>query len=404
LRAAVDEIAGRGQAGSVGAGRGESDSSGRARRSENTNDAGPLGLVLPQAHAEHALGFAGSYLLFYAVSLVGVIPRCTVLLASHALPQAHASQAVTGFWDLWQSCADPANAFSDFSSRGIVYKVLVGSDHVLFGLGMMLACVAILYLTFPEACKSRRGAWRLGTSAALLFLLWALYFVGVLWTLLADNNITPAALDGLDWMRPLFAVVTFASTHVGYVYVATTFSSNIWQCCMNRCPGARSVVRSVFWRKICAVVAVAGTFTFLARITAVLYFFEALFESRISSVVAASGLCRGLNFLVRWLVNRDTSLPVHIANVFSMLLLSYVSVTIRKIILYQSQNLSALLVNCLTLASVEVVSRSLTYSCQIIMLGFRMQHLNTRTLGELVDLMMIRAFKPGPPSPFNFPS
>ena len=193
--------------------------SGRARRRENTN------------------GFAGSYLLFYAVSLVGVIPRCAVLLASHALPQAHASQAVTGFWDLWQSCADPANAFSDFSSRGIVYKVLVGSDHVLFGLGMMLACVAILYLTFPEACKSRRGAWRLGTSAALLFLLWALYFVGVLWTLLADN-ITPAALDGLDWMRPLFAVVTFASTYVGYVYVATTFT-NIWQSCMNRCPGAR---------------------------------------------------------------------------------------------------------------------------------------------------------------------
>ena len=66
--------------------------------------------------------------------------------------------------------------------------------------------------------------------------------------------------------------------------------------------------------------------------------------------------------------------------------MTYVSVTIRKIILYQSQNLSALLVNCLTLASVEVVSRSLTYSCQIIMLGFRMQHLNTRTLGELVDL------------------
>ena len=197
--------------------------SGRATRSENTNDAGTLGLVLPQAHAEHALGFAGPYLLFYAVSLVGVIPRCTVLLASHALPQAHASQAVTGFWDFWQSCADPANAFSDFSSRGIVYKVLVGSDHVFFGLGMMLACVAILYLTFPEACKSRRGAWRLGTSAAVLFLLWALYFVGVLSTLLADN-ITPAALAGLDWMRPLFAVVTFASTHVGYVYVATTFS------------------------------------------------------------------------------------------------------------------------------------------------------------------------------------
>ena len=266
--------------------------SGRARRSKNTN------------------GFAGSYLLFYAVSLVGVIPRCTVLLASHALPQAHASQAVTGFWDFWQSCADPANAFSDFSSRGIVYKVLVGSDHVFFGLGMMLACVAILYLTFPEACKSRRGAWRLGTSAAVLFLLWALYFVGVLSTLLADN-ITPAALDGLNWMRALFAVVTFASTYVGYVYVATTFT-NIWQSCMNRCPGARSVVRSVFWSKLCVVVAVAGTFPFVARTTAVLYIFEALFESRIFSVVAASGLSRGLNFLVRWLVNRDTSLPVHI--------------------------------------------------------------------------------------------
>ena len=99
----------------------------------------------------------------------------------------------------------------------------------------------------------------------------------------------------------------------------------------------------------------------------------ALSESRISSVVAASGLCRGLNFLVRWLVSRDTSLPVHVANVLSMLLLSYVSDTIRRIILYQSQSLSALMVNCLTLASVEVVSRILTYFGQIIMLGFRMQ-------------------------------
>ena len=90
---------------------------------------------------------------------------------------------------------------------------------------------------------------------------------------------------------------------------------------------------------------------------------------------------------VGWLVNRDTSLPVHVANVLSMLLLSYVSLAMRRIILYESnQNLSALLVNCLTLASVEVVSRSLTYFGQIIMLGFRMQHLNTRTLGELVDL------------------
>ena len=59
-----------------------------------------------------------------------------------------------------------------------------------------------------DACAAGR---RLGTSAAVLFLLWALFFVGVLSTLLADN-ITPAALDGLDWMRPLFAVVTFAST------------------------------------------------------------------------------------------------------------------------------------------------------------------------------------------------
>ena len=135
------------------------------------------------------------------------------------------------------------------------------------------------------------------------------------------------------------------------------------------------------------VVAVAGTFPFVSRIREVLSFFEALSESRIFSVVAASGLCRGLNFLVRWLVNRDKSLPVHVANVLSMLLLTYdVSVTIRRIILYQSQSLSALLVNCLTLASVEVVSRSLTYFGQIITLGFRMQHLNTRTLGELVDL------------------
>jgi hypothetical protein len=215
--------------------------SGRSKRGENTDDADPLSLVietsasahLPQAHAEHALRdcrdndvdelgivvdppastnttdkgtdtsdlvfqrFAGPYLLFYAVAMVGVMPRCTVLLASHALPQAPASQAVTGFLDYWQSCTDPANAFSYFSSGGIVYQVLVGSDHVFFGVGMTLACVSILYLTFPHASKSPRGAWRLGTSTAALFLLWAIYFVGVLSTFLADN-ISLSVLDGLD--------------------------------------------------------------------------------------------------------------------------------------------------------------------------------------------------------------
>ena len=392
--------------------------SGRSRRSENANDAIPLGLVLPQARAEHALqecrevqlGIVvgppaatntkdkgintsvivscatwqglGPFLLFYAVALVGVIPRCTVLLASHALPQTPASQAVTGFLDIWQSCAVSANAFSDFSSGGNVYKVLIGSDQVFFGLGMTLTGVGALHLTFPDASQSRHGAWRLGMTASLLFLVWSFHFVLILSTLLADN-VSLAALDGLEWMPTHFALATFASVCVGYVYVAMAFSSNLWRYFVNLDLDALSSIR----RKLYVVVAMVGTAAVIWRIASLLYFFEALFASKVSSVMAASCFFRIINFFGRWLVNRDTSLPVHVANMLSLLLLSFAFVAMRRIILDASnQNPLVLLVNCLKLASVEVVSRSLAYSMHIIMISCDMQNLNGLTLVGLVDL------------------
>ena len=135
------------------------------------------------------------------------------------------------------------------------------------------------------------------------------------------------------------------------------------------------------------VAALAGTAAFCWRITTMLYSFHALSVDKVSSIMAASCVCRGLNVLVRWLVACDTSLPVHVANVLSLLLLSYASLAIRRIILDESnQNPSTLLVNCLKLASVEVVGRSVSYCLHIGVLGMHMQHLNTLTLGQLVDL------------------
>ena len=303
-------------------------------------------------------GFGGLYFLFYAVALVGVMPRCIVLLSSHALPQASPSQAVTGFLDLWQSCTNPANAFSDFSSRGLVYKVLVGADHLLSVLGLALACVAALHLVFPDASRSRDGAWRLGLTAAVSFLVWASQCAVELSTLMSEN-VSIAALEVLIQHWSTFAFLTLLAAYVGYVYVATGFGSKMWRCCF------AEDARSVFWRKLNVSVGLVGTAAVVWQMSTILWFFEHSLAGKVDSAIATSALCRGLNFLVRWLINRDHTLPVHAVNVVSMLLLSFASIAIRRIILVQSnQNPWTLLVSCLDLASLEVVGSAADHSAR----------------------------------------
>ena len=325
-------------------------------------------------------GFGGLYFLFYAVALVGVMPRCIVLLASHALPQAPPSQAVAGFLDLWQSCTNPANAFSDFSSRGLVYKMLVGADHLILLFGFTLACVAALWLVFPDASQSRHGAWRLGLTAAVCFLLWASYCAVMLSTLI-NENASLAAIYLLGGHRQTFTFLTLAATYVGYVYVATGFGSKMWRCCLAQDAGA------VFWRKLYVIVGIVGTATVVWQIAKFLSFFEHSLAGKIDSAIATSTLCRALNFLVRWLINCDHTLPVHAVNVVSMLLLSSASIAIRRIILAQSnQNPWLLLVSCLKLASLEVLGRCAAYFVNIIRIGRHMQGLNVLTLEGLADV------------------
>ena len=135
------------------------------------------------------------------------------------------------------------------------------------------------------------------------------------------------------------------------------------------------------------VVAFAGTFIFVSRISAVLYFFEAVFAGKISSVMAASGFCRAFNFLVRWLVARDTSLNVHVSSVNSMVVLSFASVSIRRIILDESsRNPTALVVNCLRLALMEALGRSVSYLAHFMLIAKDMKHMNSMTLCDLVDV------------------
>ena len=325
-------------------------------------------------------GFGGLYFLFYAVALVGALPRGLVLLASRALPQAPPSQAVTGFLDFWQSCADPANLYSDFSPRGIVYKVLVGSDILLTGLGISMACVAALYLIFPDASQSRRGAWRLGMTAAVCFLVRASHFAVELSTLMNDH-VSLGELLGLHTLRETFALVTLAAAYVGCVCVAMGFSANGWRCFV-----AQNCLE-VTWGKLCVLAALAGTAAVTWQISTILWFFADTFAGKVDAVLAASALCRGLNFLVRGLITQDGSLPVHAVNVVSMILLSFTSVAIRRIILAQSiQNPLVLLVSCLKLASLELLGRSISYAAMIMMIGWKMQGLNTLTLGGLADV------------------
>lgn len=326
-------------------------------------------------------GFGGLYFLFYAVALVGALPRGLVLLASRALPQATPSQAVTGFLDFWQSCADPANLYSDFSPRGILYKVLVGSDNLLTGLGVSMACVAALYLTFPDASQSRRGAWRLGMTAAVCFLVRASHFAVELSTLMNDHVSLGELSGGLNQLRATFGFVTLAAAYVGYVCVAMGFSANGWRCCV-----ARNFLE-VTWGKLCVLVALAGTAAVTSRISTILWFFGEAFAGKVEAALAASTLCRALNFLVRCLITRDGSLPVHAVNVVSMILLSFSSVAIRRVILAESmQNPLVLLASCLKLALLEVLVRSISYAAMIMAIGWKMQGLNTLTLGGLADV------------------
>jgi len=101
----------------------------------------------------------------------------------------------------------------------------------LTGLGISMACVAALYLIFPDASQSRRGAWRLGMTAAVCFLVRASHFAVELSTLMNDH-VSLGELLGLHTLRETFALVTLAAAYVGCVCVAMGFSANGWRCCV----------------------------------------------------------------------------------------------------------------------------------------------------------------------------
>ena len=134
-------------------------------------------------------------------------------------------------------------------------------------------------------------------------------------------------------------------------------------------------------------VALAASWVFIWYLSDIMSRLEALFAGKVSSALALSCLSRMLCFCVRALINLDTSLPVDICNVVTMVLLSFSTIEIRRSVLDQSnQNPLSLLVNYLKLAAVEIVARSVSYVAQILKIGNIMTGLNMLTLCELVDL------------------
>jgi hypothetical protein len=102
--------------------------------------------------------FHGAYLCFVGFALVGVLPRCLVLLLSQTIPSVTLSEAMTGdFKELWAPCHHPSNSFSAFGPNGTYHKFMGVADHGFTYLGLTLAYLGLLYGTFPVALERRNG-------------------------------------------------------------------------------------------------------------------------------------------------------------------------------------------------------------------------------------------------------
>ena len=343
--------------------------------------------------------FGGLILWFIAAALIGTAPRCFVLLASHHLPQVAPSQAADAFTDSWQTCVDDSQVFSDFSADGLVYKVMVASDHAFTYTGITMAVVAVLSVySIPRGAPgSQRAAWLQCMFVAAP----ALVLVGVLGRMamvFSSKTVSFHDLDLMDSMRTVSWLAAIFYTAVAFAMLAWCSScGKFWPPvggldCLSSC---RIIVA-----QLPALGACVCCYVFLLKMEDILYFFAALL-SPLSAIVLTSIGIRSLTFVLRYEVSRNRLLSVqsasNLANMFSLLFLSHAALLIRKSVIDESnEQLSELFINFLTLGVVEVISRGASYALHTLVIATRLQYsvadgqlsrnsMNTLTLDGLLD-------------------
>jgi len=155
------------------------------------------------------------------VALLGVAPRCLVLLFSRAVPTVSASQAIVDFKDLWAPCKNAETAFPAFSPDGSFLRFILMSEHVFVYFGLTLAFLGILFGTFPLLFKTKRGKLLLGGFACLGVILAIATFVYVALNLDSTTGTNIAQLDNAYNARQNFVFLGLFITLVSFVTLSS---------------------------------------------------------------------------------------------------------------------------------------------------------------------------------------
>jgi hypothetical protein len=168
----------------------------------------------------------GMQLRAFSVAIVGVTPRCLVLLLSRAVPTVSASQAISDFKDLWAPCKNASSAFPAFSPDGAFLKFILLSEHFFVYFGLTLAFLGILFGTFPLDIKTRRGKLLLGGFAFLDVMLAIGTFAYVALNSTADTTI--AHLDNVYNARQNFSILSLFVALVSFITLSSHSRGRSW--------------------------------------------------------------------------------------------------------------------------------------------------------------------------------
>jgi hypothetical protein len=228
----------------------------------------------------------GLHLCAVGVAIVGVTPRCLVLLLSRMVPTVSVSQGISDFKDLWAPCKNAETAFPAFSPDGIFLRFILVSENFFVYFGLTLAFLGILFGTFPHLIKTRRRKLLLGGFASLDVMLAIGTFTYVALNATADTTI--AQLDSIYYARQNFAVLGLFIALVSFV--ALSSHSRSW--------GDR-----VSYAKLSLLVCIVIIFCAQVRqIYSFLHYSVFRGSSEIIGMICLQMVCKGLLLLLRSVV------------------------------------------------------------------------------------------------------
>ena len=243
----------------------------------------------------------GMHFCALGLAIVGVTPRCLVLLISRAVPTVSASQAILDFKDLWAPCKNAETTFPAFSPDGYFLRFILLFEHFFVYFGLTLAFLGILPGTFPLFIKTRRGKLLLGFFGSLQVILAIGTFLYV--ALSSTTDTTIAQLDNIYNARQNFGYLINFLALVSFVTLSS-FS-----------PG-RSGNRASYVKLSLLVCVLIIFCAQVGQIHAFLMYSVFRHSSGLSGMIMLQVTCRGLLVLLRSVVVQNKmvrNLPTVIA-------------------------------------------------------------------------------------------